>query len=128
MTKCIFCNLIETEILAENQLALAFYDKFPVNTGHVLIIPKRHIETIFDATNYEILAINDLIIEVRKILEEKYNPDGYNIGVNVGSAGGQTIFHLHYHVIPRYIGDIEDPRGGIRKIKKSIIPYIDEGE
>ena len=62
------------------------------------------------------------------VLDEKFSPDGFNVGVNVGTPGGQTVFHLHYHVIPRYIGDVEDPRGGVRKIKKSIVPYLGEGE
>lgn len=125
---CIFCNLPGIEVIAENKLARAFYDKFPVNIGHVLIVPKRHIETIFDATLEELQAINQLLFEVKEILDLKYKPDGYNVGVNAGWAAGQTIFHLHYHVIPRYIGDVEDPRGGIRKIKKSVVPYLAEGE
>lgn len=128
MQACIFCKQPETEIIAENELARAFYDKFPVNLGHVLIVPKRHMETLFDATSEELKAINELIFTVKDLLEAKFSPDGYNIGVNVGYAAGQTIFHLHYHVIPRYYGDVEDPRGGIRRIKKSIVPYPMDGE
>lgn len=128
MQACIFCKQPETEIIAENELARAFYDKFPVNLGHVLIVPKRHMETLFDATSEELKAINELIFTVKDLLEAKFSPDGYNIGVNVGCAAGQTIFHLHYHVIPRYYGDVEDPRGGIRRIKKSIVPYPMDGE
>ena len=120
---CIFCRQPETEVICENELARAFFDKFPVNEGHVLITPKRHAETFFDATKEELAAINQLIFKVRKILDERYSPDGYNIGVNVNCAGGQTIFHLHVHVIPRYEGDVEDPRGGVRKIKPNLIPY-----
>ena len=67
--------------------------------------------------------INELIFKVKEIFDQKYNPDEYNIGINVNLAGGQTIFHLHFHIIPRYSGDVENPRGGIRKIKKSIVPY-----
>ena len=128
MSNCIFCNVLKTDIIAENELAVAFYDIFPVNEGHVLIVPKRHVETLFDATLEELHSINLLIFAVREILEAKFNPDGYNIGVNVGYTAGQTIFHLHYHLIPRYLGDVPDPRGGVRKIKKSIVPYLDEGE
>lgn len=128
MEDCIFCTLEDKEVIAENQLALAFYDKFPVNYGHVLIIPKRHAEDYFAATKEEIHAINDLIFEVKKVIDEKFNPDGYNIGVNVGYPAGQTIFHLHFHLIPRYEGDIPDPRGGVRKIKKAVVPYAAEGE
>lgn len=128
MTNCIFCSTPETEILSENHLAIAFFDKFPVNQGHVLIIPKRHVETLFEATLEEISAINELIFQVKEILQDRFAPDGYNLGVNVGEAGGQTIFHLHFHLIPRYKGDIPDPRGGVRKIKKSIVPYLSEEE
>nr|WP_192868004.1 HIT family protein [Calderihabitans maritimus] len=128
LDSCIFCSEPETEIVAENDLARAFYDKYPVNEGHVLIVPKRHVETLFEATLEELDAINRLLFKVKDKLDKKFNPDGYNVGVNVGRAAGQTIFHLHYHVIPRYLGDVKDPRGGIRKIKKSVIPYLAEGE
>lgn len=128
MQNCIFCKDIIREIIAENKLARAFYDKFPVNKGHVLITPKRHVESYFEATKDELKSITELIFEVKDILQTKYAPDGYNIGVNVGSAAGQTIFHLHIHIIPRFKGDVEDPRGGVRKIKKSIVPYELEGE
>lgn len=126
--ECIFCAKSGSDIIAENELAKAFYDHFPVNEGHVLIVPKRHVTGFFEATFEEISAINELIFEVKAILDSKYKPDGYNIGVNVGYAAGQTIFHLHMHVIPRYDGDVADPRGGIRRIKKSIVPYAEEGE
>ncbi|WP_449241061.1 HIT family protein [Desulfoscipio gibsoniae] len=128
MQGCIFCGKPETEIIAENKLALAFFDKYPVNKGHVLVVPKRHVETFFDANWQEIMDINKLIFEVKDILQIRFNPAGFNIGVNVGRSAGQTIFHLHYHIIPRYEGDVEDPRGGIRRIKKSIVPYLEEGE
>ena len=121
--ECIFCREPETELLCENELARAFFGKFPVNEGHVLITPKRHAVTFFDATKEELAAINELIFKVKRILDERYNPDGYNIGVNVNHAGGQTIFHLHVHVIPRYEGDVEDPRGGVRKIKPSLVAF-----
>ncbi len=116
------------KVIAENDLALAFFDGYPVNEGHTLIIPKRHVETYFDATQEEKNAISLLLVEVKERLDEEFNPDGYNIGVNVGAAGGQTIFHLHVHLIPRYAGDVRDPRGGVRKIKKSLVPYAEEGE
>lgn len=128
MTKCVFCTLPETDILVENELALAFYDKFPVNEGHVLIIPKRHLASLFEATQEEIISIWKLLEEVKEELDKRFHPDGYNVGVNVGAAAGQTVFHLHVHVIPRYHGDVSDPRGGIRKIKKSLVPYAEEGE
>lgn len=126
MEDCIFCNKLEEEIIASNELARAFYDSYPVNEGHVLIVPRRHVETLFEATAEEVQAINLLIFEVKDILDRRLKPDGYNIGVNVDKAAGQTVFHMHYHVIPRYLGDVEDPRGGIRKIKKSVVPYLND--
>ena len=109
-------------------MAVALYEKYPVNRGHVLVVPKRHVETYFEATLKEMDAITRLIIEVKGKLDQQFHPDGYNIGVNVGAAAGQTIFHLHVHVIPRYSGDVPDPRGGIMRIKKSLVPYPEEGE
>ena len=93
-----------------------------------MIVPKRHVETLFEATLEEIHAINRLLFEIKEILEDKYHPDGYNVGVNVGRAAGQTVFHQHYHIIPRYNGDVADPRGGVRRVKQPVIPYSAEGE
>lgn len=128
MADCIFCSKLQTEILGENQLAKAFFDKYPVNQGHVLIVPKRHVETLFDATFEELAAINSLMFEMKELLDGRYKPDGYNVGVNVGSSGGQTVFHLHYHLIPRYQGDVPDPREGVCKLKNRVTPYVNEGE
>jgi diadenosine tetraphosphate (Ap4A) HIT family hydrolase len=130
MDPCIFCNKDKEDIICENELAKAFYDGFPVNHGHILVVPKRHVETYFEAGKEELAAIHDLIFRVREILHRKYKPDGFNIGVNVGTAGGQTVFHLHFHVIPRYLGDVKNPRGGIRKLKKNVVAYPleDSGE
>lgn len=128
MNECIFCTLPETDILSENEMAQAFFDKFPVNEGHALIIPKRHFASLFEATQEEIKSIWQLVEQVKEELDKRLHPDGYNVGVNVGAAAGQTVFHLHVHVIPRYQGDVSDPRGGIRKIKKSLVPYAEEGE
>lgn len=120
---CIFCEYDKEEYIAENDLCFAIFDKFPVNEGHTLIIPKRHFQNYFDATKEEIAAMYDLSQEVKKIIDDKYRPDGYNVGVNVNHEGGQTIMHLHMHIIPRYKGDIEDPRGGIRRIKRQLVFY-----
>lgn len=128
MASCVFCMRVETEIVAENDLALAFYDKYPVNEGHVLVIPRRHVESFFEANLKELAAVHELLFQVKDKLEARLSPDGYNIGVNVGRAAGQTIFHLHVHIIPRYKGDVPDPRGGVRKIKPSLVPYLAEGE
>ena len=87
---CVFCNIIKDkkEIIAENELAVAFYDSFPVSKGHTLIIPKRHVETYFDLNEEEMKAIFNFSQEVKKILTELYKPDGYNVGFNVGLDGG----------------------------------------
>lgn len=123
---CIFCSLAETEILAENELALAFLDKFPSNEGHTLIIPKRHVASLFEATAEEMACIGKLMHVVKQKLDERLTPDGYNVGVNVGEAAGQTVMHMHVHLIPRYWGDVPDPRGGIRRFKKSLVPWVVE--
>ncbi len=120
---CVFCNTKDKSIIAENDLAIAFFDKYPVNEGHVLIIPKRHVSDFFLATTEELQDINNLLCTVKEILDKKFKPTGYNIGVNVGKDAGQTIFHLHFHLIPRYPGDVNDPRGGIRNLKENLIPY-----
>ncbi|WP_240377939.1 HIT family protein [Bacillus piscicola] len=120
---CPFCHLPAAKILDENEEAFAFYDLYPVQKGHTLIVPKRHIATYFEARETEILAIHRLLASRKKVLDEELQPDGYNIGVNVGEAGGQTVPHLHFHLIPRYNGDIEDPRGGIRKAVPNLVSY-----
>jgi len=91
-------------------------DLFPVTPGHLLIIPNRHIANYFEASAREKRELWDLLEEAKKLLESKDSPDGYNIGINVGEAAGQTVFHLHIHLIPRRKGDVENPRGGIRHV------------
>ncbi|WP_075981814.1 HIT family protein [Bacillus massilinigeriensis] len=121
--KCPFCTLDNNQILFENDFAFAIYDKFPIQKGHMLIIPRKHVETYFDATSQQIAAIHELIKEGKNKIDFEYGPDGYNIGVNIGYYGGQTVNHLHFHLIPRYKGDIEDPRGGIRKAIPNLVQY-----
>lgn len=128
MENCIFCRKTGAGLLCENEQAKAFYDNFPVNKGHVLVVPKRHVATFFEASQEELNGIIELVFQVKEMLDVEYKPDGYNIGVNVDKAGGQTVFHLHFHVIPRYLGDVENPRGGVRRVKKSIVPYPLEDE
>lgn len=121
---CIFCSYLENgEIIAENDGAFAIYDNYPVTKGHALIIPKRHFPGYFEATTEEVVFLDGMIRDVKKIIDEKYHPDGYNIGINVGKAAGQTIFHLHIHLIPRYVGDVENPKGGIRRLMKPLVEY-----
>lgn len=115
---CVFCNLDKNQILFENELALAFFDNFPVSKGHTLIIPKRHSKNYFELTKEEISAIFELSQKVKEYLDKLYHPDGYNVGFNVNEAGGQSVMHTHMHVIPRYKGDAPNPRGGIRKVVK----------
>lgn len=121
---CIFCNYNNSdEVVIQNNLAYAMYDHFPVNKGHLLVIPKRHFASYFEASEEELLAIQEIIRRSKEMLDVELNPDGYNIGINIGEAAGQTIFHLHVHLIPRFFGDVENPRGGIRHLKKAIVEY-----
>lgn len=116
---CIFCDKDNPEVnttIMENGLAYARLDNYPVSRGHVEIVPRRHVESFFDLSDDEVLAIYALLKSVRKNLLEKYRPDAFNIGVNDGVAAGRTAHHLHVHIIPRYTGDTESPRGGIRNI------------
>ena len=122
--ECIFCNLDQNrEVLAKNDLAIAFYDAFPVNPGHTLIIPKLHVANYFELTEEECVAIQALLKIVKDTVEERFNPDGYNIGVNVNAAAGQSVFHVHMHLIPRYKGDVENPKGGVRGVIPSKQKY-----
>lgn len=113
---CIFCNIDKVSIIIENEVAFAIYDGFPVSKGHVLIIPKKHIKDYFEADAQVKGELWKLVDECKKIVDKKYNPDGYNIGINCGEDAGQTVMHLHIHLIPRYNGDIENPKGGIRGV------------
>ena len=114
---CPFCKVeSEREIIASSPLSVAFYDGFPVSPGHALIIPKRHVSSFFDLSQEERQDLLNLADSVKRIVEERYHPDGYNIGINVGEAAGQSIFHVHMHLIPRYQGDVPNPRGGVRGV------------
>jgi diadenosine tetraphosphate (Ap4A) HIT family hydrolase len=114
---CPFCG--DPSMVIENELAFAHYDSYPVNKGHCLIIPRRHVAEYFQATAGEKEAIWALVDEMKTIIDKQYQPDGYNIGVNVGKMAGQTIPHIHIHMIPRYKGDVENPQGGVR----GVIPH-----
>ena len=111
---CPFCQLEPHRIVAEDELAVAYRDGFPVSLGHTVIIPRRHVATLFEATEAEQAALLKMLAQAKAILDKHHQPDGYNIGINHGPAGGQTVPHLHIHLIPRYRGDKEDPRGGVR--------------
>src|SRR5271157_4652570 len=111
---CPFCSLPKERIWLEGGAAVAVLDGFPISDGHSLVIPKRHVELLFDLPDEELAQLWSLVAKVRQLLKRKYQPDGFNIGVNEGRAAGQTISHAHIHVIPRRTGDVPDPRGGIR--------------
>ena len=119
---CIFCDMKDNYIL-ENDLAYAIYDKYPVGKGHMLFIPKRHVKDFFDITKEEREAIFNLVDEGKKLLDEKYSPDAYNVGINCGEEAGQTVMHVHVHLIPRYKGDIDEPTGGVRGVIPSKMKY-----
>lgn len=106
-------DVIVEELLPEQG---AIYDRYPVNEGHMLIIPRRQVEDFWASTPEERRALNDLMEECKELLDTKFKPDGYNIGINFGEAAGQSVFHLHVHLIPRYMGDIDNPRGGVRGV------------
>lgn len=111
---CPFCK--PDHVVLSNALAVACFDKYPVNQGHLLLVPRRHVATWFDASADERAALFVLLDEGRRLLDTRFSPDGYNIGINVGEAAGQTIMHLHVHLIPRYRGDCAAPRGGVRGV------------
>ena len=121
---CPFCRVeSEREIIASSASSIAFYDTFPVSQGHALITPRRHVPSFFDLTKDEQQDILRLLDSVKSIIDEKYHPDGYNVGINVGEAAGQSIFHVHMHLIPRYKGDVPNPRGGVRGVIPSKQSY-----
>lgn len=131
---CPFCNPDNSSIIIANHHAIALYDGFPVTPGHSLVVPKRHIASFFDATREEQAAMFGLLAEMRQLLLNPFQPpfdkvesllvpDGFNIGINDGTAAGQTVMHLHIHLIPRYAGDTEDPRGGVRWIMPKKAQY-----
>ncbi|MEJ2469070.1 MAG: HIT family protein [Campylobacterales bacterium] len=117
-THCLFCNLPEdVKVVDENDLAVAFYDKFPVTRYHTLIIPRRHVADYFELNEGEIGAIHALLQRRKERLEELDDTiTGFNVGVNIGRDAGQTIFHVHVHLIPRRGGDMPDPKGGVRGV------------
>lgn len=113
---CPFCNPVADEIVAKNDLCYACRDRYPVSKGHLLVIPFRHIPDFFSMTVEEKQAVLALVDECKDVIEEEFSPAGYNIGFNVGVAAGQTVMHCHCHVIPRYVGDVKEPRGGVRGV------------
>jgi diadenosine tetraphosphate (Ap4A) HIT family hydrolase len=111
---CPFCTIAADRILAESDYTFTIRDDYPASPGHTLVMTKRHIESLFDITGEEQAEIMAAVRDAKHALEAELQPDGFNIGVNVGVAAGQTVMHAHVHVIPRFKGDVADPRGGIR--------------
>ena len=124
--KCPFCPPKDHEILDSHPLAVAIKDSFPLTRGHSLVVPRRHVPSFFELTAEERLAIVDLLDKAKAAIDREHAPDAYNIGINDGAAAGQTVPHVHVHLIPRYAGDTEDPRGGVRWIFPRKAAYWDK--
>lgn len=113
---CPFCALAPERILIADEFGIVFRDAFPISPGHTLVIPRRHTGSLFDLNDAERNALFALIDQAKKQIDAEFHPAGYNLGINDGTAAGQTVPHLHVHLIPRYLGDRPDPRGGVRWI------------
>ena len=124
MSSCVFCNINES-IFDDNHFWI-IKDNYPVSNGHTLIIPKKHILSLFDLDQQDFIHLHSVIKKLKIFLDQQYNPDGFNIGINDGKSAGRTIDHLHIHVIPRYLNDQKDPRGGIRLIFPEKANYWDD--
>ena len=116
MTTCPFCTLPKERIKFTNDQGIVIRDGYPISPGHTLIIPKRHVGSFFELQKDEHDALMKLVDQAKQDLDSEFQPDGYNIGINDGAAAGQTVPHLHIHLIPRYQGDQDDPQGGVRWI------------
>jgi diadenosine tetraphosphate (Ap4A) HIT family hydrolase len=120
---CAFCGVERGRIAWSSPLAIALWDVFPVSLGHALVVPRRHAMSWSELTLDEKTALTAGVDAVRALIDERYRPDAYNVGFNDGEAAGQTIMHFHVHVIPRYQGDVLDPRGGVRWVLPDTAAY-----
>ncbi len=125
---CPFCSPDPDVVFYESDLVIGLWDQYPVSPGHALLIPRRHVAGWFDATPEEQLALTNALGAARAEILKTHKPDGYNIGINSGEAAGQTVHHLHVHLIPRYQDDIADPRGGVRHVIPGKADYWTESE
>lgn len=126
---CPFCEPDAGNVFLRDDLVVGLWDRFPSSPGHALLVSRRHVADWFQATPEEQAALTAAIRQARKAIETEYAPDGFNIGINAGRAAGQTVAHLHVHVIPRYEGDVPDPRGGLRWVLPATAEYWEsEGE
>lgn len=127
--KCPFCEIVSSDdhsrVIAANATTLAIYDAYPVTEGHSLIIPKRHVSSFFATTSEERADMLQLVDSVKDILDNQFQPGSFNIGINDGPAAGQTVPHVHVHLIPRYSSETRDPRGGIRWVVPEKANYWD---
>jgi diadenosine tetraphosphate (Ap4A) HIT family hydrolase len=115
-TACPFCDPDPAVIIAANASCYARFDLFPANPGHVLVIPRRHVRSYFSLGAEELADLLALVGTCRRIIDAGYRPDGYNLGINIGRAAGQSVPHVHLHLIPRYRGDVREVRGGVRRV------------
>lgn len=113
---CPFCSLPDGDKVLASELCFARWDKYPVTEGHLLIVPNRHVADYFAVTTEEKTALWAMVDESKRLLAERFRPDGYNVGINVGTTAGQTVMHCHIHLIPRRLGDSVNPRGGVRAV------------
>ena len=120
MKDCPFCENNNDGVI------ITRLDRYPVSPGHTLVMPARHVSNIHDLTAHEQNMLIQAIKDAKKRLQREYNCDGFNIGVNLGEAAGQTIEHIHFHVIPRYEGDVPNPRGGVRWVVPEKADYVRE--
>ncbi len=124
---CPFCSLPTERFVLQSGYAVVIRDAFPVSPGHTLIIPKRHVASFFEVTEAERADLMSLLAAARDDLDREFRPAGYNVGINDGAAAGQTVPHVHVHLIPRFAGDREDPRGGVRWVLPDKAVYWDKG-
>jgi diadenosine tetraphosphate (Ap4A) HIT family hydrolase len=125
---CVFCAVAQGRIAWSSPSIIALWDAFPVSPGHALVVPRRHVASWRDLTPDEKTAITTGVDAVRALIDARHRPDGYNVGYNDGVAAGQTVMHFHMHVIPRYRGDVRDPRGGVRLVLPDKAAYWQSAE
>jgi diadenosine tetraphosphate (Ap4A) HIT family hydrolase len=125
-SECVFCALPPSRVIDTNTHALTIADAFPVSPGHTLLVVRRHVANLFDLTREELAAVYELLLSTKIRLDETLTPAGYNIGVNIGENAGQTIGHVHVHLIPRFLGDVAEPRGGVRNVIPGKGPYTQQ--
>ena len=127
VSECVFCSIVlgqsDSELISESDCSVAFHDSYPISEGHALIVPRRHEVDFFQLGEKERADAWALVDKVQLLLVDRLDPDGFNIGVNVSEAAGQTVAHAHIHLVPRFLGDVEDPRGGIRWVIPNKAPY-----